>query len=139
MLFPFTNVILFRETLKCFIVQMVTIKKQHRLGISLASSTSSNDSRSQLGFVFHTIQTNVPSHKKKRLRVKHFITSNSEHSRIVSHDVAHVHLHSQLLQVYGKHHQGLPRRPLLARCLSVLAEGRSRRLRHGVCKGTKNR
>lgn len=53
-------------------------------------------------------------------------------SRVVPHDVAHVHLHGQLLQVDGKHHQGLPRCPLLARGLPVLAEGRRRRLGHGI-------
>lgn len=56
-------------------------------------------------------------------------------SRVVPHDVAHVHLHGQLLQVDGKHHQGLPRRPLLARGLPVFAERRRRRLGHGIWMG----
>lgn len=53
-------------------------------------------------------------------------------SRVVPHDVAHVHLHSELLQVDGKHHQGLPGRPLLASGLPVLAKGRRRGLGHGI-------
>lgn len=49
-----------------------------------------------------------------------------DHSRIVSHDVTHVHLDGKLFQVDGEHHQCLPRRPLLTCCLTVLTEGRSR-------------
>lgn len=49
----------------------------------------------------------------------------AQHSRVVSHDVAHVHLDGELLQVDGKHHQSLPGRPLLAGCLSILTDGGS--------------
>lgn len=55
-----------------------------------------------------------------------------EDVRVVSHDVAHVHLDGELLQVDGEHHQGLPRRPLLPGGLPVLTEGGRRCLGHRV-------
>lgn len=58
------------------------------------------------------------SHEISELRYK--LLGNSEHSRIVSHDVAHVHLDCELFQVDGKHHQSLPRCPLLTGCLTIL-------------------
>ena len=52
-----------------------------------------------------------------------------EDSRVVAHDVAHVHLDVELLEVDGEDHQGLPGGPLRPRRLhTVLIEGGRGRL-----------
>lgn len=53
--------------------------------------------------------------------------------RVISHDVAHVHLHIELLEVDGKHHQRLPWHPLLGTHLVVPIEGRRGNLGDRIC------
>lgn len=111
-----------------FPVFMLSLNKQL---LTLASYTayrherlliSSSDSHAYLHKLFNcsfkTICNGYTSINIKRWR-------SCDHSRIVSHDVTHVHLDGKLFQVDGEHHQCLPRRSLLTCCLTVLTEGRS--------------